>query len=101
MEHLAKSYILLASAFAAQSPTTLGEMDVFEDVEIKEASNWVEVSLAVINIVILGQFSYFSSTGLLYRPKQWGSTITHRVDDIAKRHPERSAVISKDGSIAS
>lgn len=38
-ERLARSYIILASAFAAQPKTALGEMDVFEMEEIEEALN--------------------------------------------------------------
>ncbi|ORY55897.1 uncharacterized protein BCR38DRAFT_490904 [Pseudomassariella vexata] len=82
VEQFANSYAFLANAFAAQPSSTLGEADVFYDDEMEEALN-------------LGR-------GPLYQPREpWESAIIHRIDDRAKIHSKRIAVIAGDGSVAS
>ncbi|KAF3763037.1 hypothetical protein M406DRAFT_20609, partial [Cryphonectria parasitica EP155] len=78
VEQLAKSYVLLASAFASQPDKALKEVDIFDEVEIEEALN-------------LGR-------GPLYQSRHWGTTAIHRIDDMADKYSGRTAVISEDGS---
>ncbi|KAI1209521.1 uncharacterized protein F4807DRAFT_467711 [Annulohypoxylon truncatum] len=81
VEQLAGSYVFLAEAFASKPSTTLGDTDMFDDAKINEALN-------------LGR-------GSIYQSRQWGSTVIHRIDEIAKRHPKRTTVVSGDGNVTS
>lgn len=34
----------------------------------------------------------------MYQSRQWGKTVIHRIDDIAKKHPNKTAVITGDNT---
>ncbi|KAI0434876.1 hypothetical protein F5Y09DRAFT_354859 [Xylaria sp. FL1042] len=77
VEQLAESYVSLVGAFAREPQATICEVEMFDDGKIQEALD-------------LGR-------GPIYQSRQWGHTVVHRVDEMARRYPEKTAVISGDG----
>ncbi|KAK4235121.1 hypothetical protein C8A03DRAFT_46686 [Achaetomium macrosporum] len=73
-ERLADSYGRLVTAFASQSRASPAEVQIFGEEEIEEALS-------------LGR-------GPVFRSRQWGKTLVHRIDDVAKKYPGRAAIIT-------
>ncbi|KAF2795005.1 hypothetical protein K505DRAFT_302867 [Melanomma pulvis-pyrius CBS 109.77] len=81
VEQFASSYVSLVDTFSTQTKITIGKAPMFEKSTIEQTLD-------------IGR-------GPLYQSRQWGGTVVHRIHDIAKRYPKRTAVISSDGFSAS
>ncbi|KAI0974339.1 hypothetical protein F4678DRAFT_371999 [Xylaria arbuscula] len=77
VEELAESYVCLVNALARGPQTTTCEAQMFEESKTKDALG-------------LGR-------GPIYKSRQWGDTIAHRIDEMVKRYADKTAIISEDG----
>ncbi|KAF1993194.1 putative hybrid NRPS/PKS enzyme [Amniculicola lignicola CBS 123094] len=76
VEQFARSYVCLVDTFSSQTQITIGKAPMFERSTIEQTLD-------------IGRGAYNS--------RQWGGTVIHRINDIATRYPERTAVITSDG----
>ncbi|KAI1739512.1 hypothetical protein F4680DRAFT_466356 [Xylaria scruposa] len=81
VEELAESYVFLVNTFVREPQTTICEVAMFEDSKIQKALD-------------LGR-------GPIYQSRQWGSTVVHRVDEMLRRYPKKTAVIDGNGTAVS
>ncbi|KAI8623593.1 hypothetical protein F5Y19DRAFT_481509 [Xylariaceae sp. FL1651] len=77
VEQLAESYVCLVEALAREPHATGCEAQIFEESKIQNALD-------------LGR-------GPVYQSRQWGHTVVHRIDEIVKRYPMKTAVVDGDG----
>ncbi|CAG9986853.1 unnamed protein product [Clonostachys byssicola] len=77
VEQLAESYICLVDALTRWPEVTISEPQMFEESKMQTALD-------------LGR-------GPIYESRQWGHTVVHRIGEIVKQHPTKTAVVDGNG----